>query len=253
MIFTVLVKKEIEEMISSYKILILPVIFVFFGILQPIMMHMLPDILESVGTEGMIIEFPPMTFSDSMCEYFSSILQLGAIVVVLIAMGTIAKERTSGTAALILSKPVSRASFMAAKFTAYSLLTLVSFFLGTLACWYYTEMLIGSVKDSALLLVGVGLLAILLIFLIALVIFTSTLFKNQIVAGISSLMVFYLLGILPIFGGLWEKATPYALMNRACDLVKGSTENLSTAVLPNIVVIGILMIAAWQVFEHQEL
>ena len=111
MTFVTMFKKEMKEMISSYKILIMPLIFVFFGILQPVTLYFLPEILESTG-QGIEIELPPMTFADSINGYFSTIFQIGAIVIALSAMGAISKERSSGTAALILSKPISRASFM---------------------------------------------------------------------------------------------------------------------------------------------
>ena len=253
MIFFVLVKKEVQEMISSYKIFILPIIFIFFGIMQPVVLYLLPDILESTGTEEMVIELPPVIFADAICEYFSSILQLGAIVVVLMIMSAVARERASGTAALILSKPVSRASFIAAKFTTYSVVTAASFLLGTGACWYYTEKLIAPANDLGDLLIGMTLLLILLIFLVALVVFMSTLMKRQILAGISALVIFYLLQIPQIFGGIWARTMPYGLMDTVCALVKDGAEAFSPAVLPTMVMTAAFLIAAWQIFERQEL
>jgi len=253
MSFVVMFKKEIREMISSYKIFIVPVIFVFFGILQPVTMYLLPEILKTTGAQGIVIEILPMTFFDSMSKYFSTILQIGAIVIALSAMGAISKERNSGTAALILSKPVSRASFIFSKFMAYSLLTLLSFFLGALSCWYYTDLLIGKAEYPDLLPGAICLLALLLILLVAMVVLASIIFKSQIAAGVSALISFYMLGILPILGNIWEKATPYALMNRACGLMVGKVENIPIAIWPNLVLIAALMLLAWQIFEHKEL
>ena len=82
---------------------------------------------------------------------------------------------------------------------------------------------------------------------------TSTIFKSQIAAGISALVAFYLLSILPTLGGVWGKATPFALMGRASDLIVGEVENTSIAIWPNVALIVILMLVAWQIFEHEEL
>jgi len=253
MSFVVMFKKEIREMVSSYKIFVVPIIFVFFGISQPVILYLLPEIIKTTGTQGIIMELPSMTFFDSMSEYFSTILQIGAIAIALSAMGTVSKERSSGTAALILSKPVSRASFIFSKFVAYTLLTLLSLFLGALSCWYYTDLLIGKVEYPDLLIVAICLIALLLILLVAMVMLASVMFKSQIAAGASALIAFYMLGVLPTLGNIWEKATPYALMNRACDLMIGKVENILIAIWPNLMLIAILMLLAWQIFEHEEL
>jgi hypothetical protein len=51
---------------------------------------------------------------------------------------------------------------------------------------------------------------------------------------------------------MWADATPYGLMDTAYVLVRGA-EAFSPAILPTVVVIGVLAVTAWQIFEHQEL
>jgi ABC-2 type transport system permease protein len=80
----------------------------------------------------MIIQLPTPTAAQSLASYAGDIGQIGALVAVLIAMGCIANELKSGTAIMILSKPVSRSAFVNAKLLAMNLTFLVSMTLASL-------------------------------------------------------------------------------------------------------------------------
>ena len=61
--FLVLFQKEWRENIRNFKILWIPLVFILFGITEPVMNYYMPQILSSVGNlpEGTVIEFPSMT------------------------------------------------------------------------------------------------------------------------------------------------------------------------------------------------
>ncbi len=58
--FTVLMKKEWLDAKRSYKILWLPVVFIFLGMLQPLSSFYLPEILKVASglPDGMAITLP---------------------------------------------------------------------------------------------------------------------------------------------------------------------------------------------------
>ena len=68
-----------------------------FGITTPLTLKYLPQILKLAG-EQMTIEMPP-TAVQSLAEYASTIGQVGILIAVLVAMGSIANERRQGTKA----------------------------------------------------------------------------------------------------------------------------------------------------------
>jgi ABC-2 type transport system permease protein len=59
--FIVLIKKEFVQMVREYKVIWLPIVFIFLGLTQPIVTYYLPSILEALGGgQGITID-PSMT------------------------------------------------------------------------------------------------------------------------------------------------------------------------------------------------
>jgi hypothetical protein len=145
--FTVLLKKELREHIKTHKLLIVLVVFLFLGMGTPLMLHYLPDIVNSGG--GTEIPMPDFTGEDAASEFFGSIAQIGMVVVILVAMGAVARERERGTALLTLSKPVGRDMFIAAKLAALAVIFGISLILGAAFCYLYIYILFGSIGAAS--------------------------------------------------------------------------------------------------------
>jgi ABC-2 type transport system permease protein len=108
--------------------------------------------------------------------------QFGVLVAVLVAMGAIAREIETGTAAMVLSKPVGRLAFILAKLKAESFTFLVALILGGLACWGYTLILFGNANALGFLYQNL-LLGLFLMFCLAVTLYFSSLMKSQLAAG----------------------------------------------------------------------
>ncbi|MFB9326478.1 ABC transporter permease [Paenibacillus aurantiacus] len=153
-VWWVLCKKEWSELLRSYKLLWVPIVFLLLGGSQPVAMYFMPEIIEQSGglPPGAIIDIPlPQTY-----EVLGQTLQqfglIGLLVLTLAGMGSISGERLLGTAVLTLVKPVSRMAYVTSKWAA--LLTLASIALGAgygSAC-YYTSALFGFVSWKEALL-----------------------------------------------------------------------------------------------------
>src|SRR5690606_38665844 len=100
----VLFRKELVEGVRNYKWIWIPLVFVLLGIMQPVMTYFLPQLLETAGglPEGAVIELPTPTGSQVMAETMSNFNTIGLLVLVLAFMGTIASERSSGVAGMVL-------------------------------------------------------------------------------------------------------------------------------------------------------
>ena len=176
-----LLKKEIMEQLHTYRVVVVAGVFLLFGITTPLLLKYLPEFIKLAG-EQMEINIPPPTSVQALVEYSGTIGQIGVLVAVLVAMGCVANELQRGTAVMTLSKPVSRAAFVSAKLMAMSLTFLVSLALASVVCLAYTVWLIGPADAASFL--GLNLLvALFLIFCLAVTVLFSSLFRSSLAAG----------------------------------------------------------------------
>jgi ABC-2 type transport system permease protein len=196
-----LIRKEIREQLRTYRLVVVAGVFLLFGISTPLMLKYLPEFLKLAG-ENMQINMPPPTAAQALVEYAGSVGQIGVLVAVLVAMGSVANELQRGTAVMTLSKPVTRAAFITAKFAAMSLTFVVSLAVASALCLAYTVWLIGSA--DAVSFFGLNLLlAVFLMFGLAVTVLFSSLFKSSLAAGGTALGVVVgqaVLSVLPWVG-----------------------------------------------------
>lgn len=150
-----LFQKEMLENWRNFKWIWVPLVLILLAIMDPLTMHYMPVILDSVGglPDGSVFEMPTPSTTEVIMMTISQLNTIGVVVIVLMAMGTIANERKSEVLELTLVKPVSFTNYIMAKWTALLAIVSASLFIALLASWYYTNLLFGSVPFSKLLLV----------------------------------------------------------------------------------------------------
>ena len=246
-----LLKKELKEQFRTYRWLIVGGIFLLFGITTPLMLKYLPEILKFAGDQLTIIDIPTPTAVQSLSEYTGTIGQIGVLVAVLVAMGSIANELRHGTALITLSKPVSRLAFVTAKLIAVSLTFIGSMVLASVFCYAYTVWLIES--SDVMSFVGQNLLlGLFLIFCLAVTLLFSSLFKSSLAAGGISLAIIVAqagLTALPRFGDYM----PGSLLNWGIELLKGNGESYWWALVITVVVIIFCVYFAQRTLQHKDL
>jgi ABC-2 type transport system permease protein len=146
-----LFQKEILEMWRNFKWIWVPITFILLGVSEPLTNYYMRDILDSLGglPEGAVIDIPLPSAGAVLASGLSQYSSIGVLIIVLITMGTIAGERKSGVAAMILVKPVSYLAFVTSKWAAGLLLVWVSLFIGYLSTWYYTGQLFDWIPIGA--------------------------------------------------------------------------------------------------------
>ena len=95
-------KKEFREIGKTYKIYVIPIVFLVLGLMSPIIAKIAPDLVKSLAGSGseVIIQLPPSTAVDAYLQLFKNFNQIGILVVLIIyrfSMG----EKSRGTALLI--------------------------------------------------------------------------------------------------------------------------------------------------------
>ncbi|REK71572.1 ABC transporter permease [Paenibacillus paeoniae] len=195
--FMTLLGKECLELLRSFKLVWVPIVFVVLGIMQPLLSYFMPVLIEKAGNmpEGTVIEMPPPVGSQVLADTLSQFGLMGLLILALAFMGIVSGERNSGASALVLVKPVSHTSYLLSKWVSMMILTWGSLLLGYAAAWYYTWLLIDFVDVGPFMLSYV-LFGLWFTFVLTATLLFSTFLRSAAGAAFSSLGVAVLLSML---------------------------------------------------------
>jgi ABC-2 type transport system permease protein len=120
-------------------------------------------------------------------------------------MNAVAGEKESGTAAMILSKPMPRWAFVLSKFVAQALVYASAFLVAALGAFYYTWLLFGT--SDALVFGGINLLLLLWLLTFVGAALLGSVLGSSIAAaagyGLAISVAFLLAGSIPQYGQLF--------------------------------------------------
>jgi ABC-2 type transport system permease protein len=198
-----MLKKELREQWRTYRFLVVGAVLAIFGLTSPLMARYIPELIKSLGgIEGLDQLIPTPTVADAVGQYLKNCFQFGVILALLVPMGAVVGEKDRGTAAMVLSKPVSRASFLLSKFVAAALVFLAAILIAALGAYYYTGILFQWLDVGAFLLLNLLFWLDLLVYL-ALTMLASTLARSTVAAGgigFGLFMVMWIAGVIPQVG-----------------------------------------------------
>lgn len=215
--FIAFTKKELLESFRTYKFLILFVIFLIFGFLNPVMAKVLPEILESLLPEGMTITLEEPKALDSWIQFFKNGAQTGMIVLTVIFSGLMAGEIMKGTLIHMVTKGLSRKVVVLSKFFAAVLQWTLAYLVSFLITYGYTLYFFEEMALSHLLLSVMGMW-VFGVFLISVVIFGGLLFKNVYGALLLAGGVTVLLTVVNLFPDL-KSFNPMTLVSENVGLL----------------------------------
>jgi ABC-2 type transport system permease protein len=245
-------RKEWMEFIRTYRLLIVAIVLVFFGLTSPLLAKFTPEIVALVpGGTDISKLIPSPTVWDAVAQYVKNMAQFGIILALLLTMGAISQEKDKGTAAMMLVKPMPRGAFLGAKFLALAAMFAICLIAAGLACYYYT-LLLFEAMDILHWLVLNALLFLYVMVYVALTLFCSTLAKSQAAAGGIALGLMVILGLVGAIPNLGEYL-PGELISWGTRLMQGDTSSSWTAIGTSVGLILISLLAAWLIFNKQEL
>jgi ABC-2 type transport system permease protein len=247
-----LLRKELLEQWRTLRLPLVAVVFLLVGLGSPLLARFTPELLKAVAGDQLPIQLPPPTAADSVDQLAKNLNQFGALIAILLAMGSVATEKERGTAALILAKPVGRAAFLVAKLLAIGATLAVGTAVAVAGAWFYTLVLFEPLPIGGFLAAGV-LDWLLLLSWAAITFVGSTLTRSSVAAaglGIVALIVIGALSAIPVLApwlptGLGGPARAFALG------IPGPT--VVTPLVGTIVFIAAAGSIAWLSFRRQEL
>jgi ABC-2 type transport system permease protein len=256
--FGALLGKELREQLRTYRLPVVAIVFLIFGITSPLLARYTKELLDLIGQQaagGIEITIPPPTVADAVGQLIKNLGQFGILVAILLAMGSVATEKDRGTAALILAKPVSRLAFLAAKLMAIGFNLAVAVAIGCVFGAIYTALLFENAN-----LTPVGWLAMAMLLWLSIVAYAALTFLGSTLArsaaagagvGFLALVITGVVAALPVVGGYM----PLALQGAAVNLGAGLpvADDLVGAALVALLIIGASLGLAWLSFRRQEL
>lgn len=251
--FGAFMRKELVEIVRTWRIWVLPGIVLFVALTGPPTARFTPQILEAVmpaGT-GAVFKLPDPTYLDSYAQWVKNLTQMVTFALVIMWGGLISAERKSGTAVLVLTKPLSRTAFVIAKVLSAALLLVGVTLAGAVLTWALTLAMFGTAPVAQLVAVTVPWLGYAL-FLLAVMALMSTLLPSQAGAagvGFGVLIVMSLLGMWPPMVQL----TPVGLMAAPGAVLAGRAIPIGVPMATAVLLAALLVGLATRVFERQEL
>ena len=244
--FLVLFQKEWRENTRNFKLLWIPLVFVLFGITEPVANYYMPQILSSVGNlpEGTVIQFPTMSPEQILMSTINQYQLIGMLVVTLAFAGLVSRERKNGTATLLYVRPISFTGYVSSKLAVMSIIVVGSFIIGIMASLYYTSILFGTIEFSSFFGFS-GTYIIWLLFVVSIVLFASAAFSTGIASTISVILVIFVQFVDGLLGTYWT-ISPWKLPMYAGLVLNGDIPHSSFmwSMLITILAIGILLIGA---------
>jgi ABC-2 type transport system permease protein len=247
-----MLRKELLEQWRTRRLLVVAIVFSAIGIGSPLLARYTPELVKALAGDQFQIVIPPPTAHDAVDQFLKNVGQAGVLTAILLAMGSVAVEKERGTAALLLTKPLSRAAFLLAKLLAIGSTLLVGLLLAAIGGYTYTAILFEALPPVGWSIMA-GLLLLGLMAYASLTFLGSALSRSSLAAaaiGIGAMIVLAIISALPGIGPF----TPGGLNGPGAAIAVGKDPG---AVIGPVVVnlAGVLAVfgVAWLAFRRQEL
>lgn len=193
--------------------------YLVFGIGMPILTRYQEALFRNLGGEIQVIA-PDPTPPQAIASYLSNAMQIGLLVSVLLAAGSLAFDAKPEWAAFLRTRSSSLWRLLLPKYATNAVAVAAAYAVGLVAAWIGTVALIGSTPPAALV-VGGAYGALYLGFAIAVVALAAGLARSVIGAGGVALVALIVLPILGEFLSGLESWLPSTLVGAPTAIAEG--------------------------------
>ena len=242
--FWVLARKEVLEQRRTWRFLALVAVFTILALLISIIAFIVTEVRgEEQGVEE----------ARGLLEGFGTATAfLGTLLAIIVAMGSLAGERAAGTAAMTLTKPVTRSAFVAAKFLGFVLSIFGALAIAS-AVMYILTLILFDDGGPARFAGFIAVTGVYVVFIGSIAFFWSAVFSQQLLAGGISLGVFIAqipLSAIPHTERYWPLHAPGWGFEY---VMQGTSNEQWPAFAVACGCIALLTVGAWVVFRRKEL
>ena len=251
--FGAFLRKELIEIRRTWRLWVIPGMLVFFGVTSPIIAAVTPALVRSVtaSQRGVSVTIPPPTALDAYAQFIKNLDQFVLIAVVIIGAAVISGERATGTAILVLTKPLSRRAFVVAKILSQAALLVVATALGTAACLAMTAVVFDGTGGGRLVTAVAVWLLYASLLIVVMTLFSAA-FRSRGAASGAGLAYFFVTLLL----SNWAPMARYSFLGLLPAMGRaliGAPMSLGWPVATALGAILVGVAAAVRIFERQEL
>lgn len=238
---TAFTKKEFMELVRTGRLLLMAILFVLFGIMNPAIAKITPWLMEFLSEDlaeaGMVVSAVKVDAMASWTQFYKNV-PMALLIFIILFSGILTSEYTKGTLINVLTKGLSRWKVIAAK----TILTAAVWTAGYWVCYgitygynaYFWDNHIASHLFFAALCFYVAGLWLISVIMLMSAVFSSS---YAVLAGTGGIfLVFYLAGMFPRI----SKFLPVKLMGSSGLL---AASGLPADFIPALVVTGVLTAA----------
>jgi ABC-2 type transport system permease protein len=246
-----LLRKELVEQWRTMRLPSAIAVFLFVGISSPLLARFTPQIVQAVAGSHLAGLVPPPQVGDAVAQFVKNVEQFGALMAIVLAMGSVSAEKDRGTAAFVLSKPVGRFEFLAAKLLALIATLAAGVLVAGLAAYLYTGILFSWPRPGFLVTAALALVALAVF--AAVTFAASTVTGSTVAAGAAGFVALIVAGAVSVFPGVGAYS-PFGLVSQAQPMALGAAAGSILGPLAiELAVIAVLIGATLVVFRRQEL
>ena len=205
--FTSLLRKELTEFARTWKIWVIPGLFIVLAVTGVLSARFAKELMQSLLPAGsdMSTLIPDPTWRDTLGQWTKNLSQIGTVAILLMSGGITNTEGRQGTQILILTKPVSRWDYVLAKFVSTVIFCTATVTVGALVEYAASLIFFHDSRALPLLQLTATWLLYALV-LVAVTLIGSASFTSILAAsglGLASMLALSLLG-------LWGPAAKYS-------------------------------------------
>jgi ABC-2 type transport system permease protein len=252
--FGIFARKEFTEIVRTWRIWVIPGIALFFALSGPLLAKYTPQILTAaLGSQGEAIfqALKTPTYLDAYAQWIKNLSQIMLFAIIIIYGGLVSSEKKSGTAILVVTKPVSRPAFVVAKVLVHGAFIAVTVIAGTALTWAITKVAFVDAPPAALWTATLAWLAFALFFL-AVMALVSVLVDSQAGAAGIGLGLYAVVSL----STLWRPMllfSPAGLAAAPMAIAAGKDFPLAIPMLVTIAATIVLIYAAAEAFRLKEI
>jgi len=249
--FRAFLAKDLREIVRTWRIWVLPGFLLFAALTGPPTARYTKELLSSLGGDMFNPLLPDPTWVDSYAQWTKNLSQLVTFALIIMLGSAISAEKRSGTAAMVLTKPVSRAGFVMSKFISTAVLVVGATLVGMLITFGFTLVFFPDAPFWPLLAATAAWLLFALL-LVAVVLAGSAAVDSGAGAAGIGLGFFVLLMIAGIWGPL-VRWTPAGMVNAPVALGADMDVAILWPALTTAALTAVFVALAVRVFERREL
>lgn len=214
--FKAYLKKEILEARRTNKYLILFVGTIFWALLDPLVLKLLPMLLKNYMPPDLVGMFSTFTRDVAFQTFLKDLFQIGTLFITITLMGLISNEVYGKKLIFPYSRGANPAGIVLAKYIHYAVTISLFILIAFLTNYFYINRLFtGGILSIEIVLKSSLLYIFYYSLFLSLLLCLSSLFKRGLITGISVLVLGYSLSIFNQFETIRAYLPNYLLLKAA--------------------------------------